>query len=256
MYNVPYGMRSPLSRANLRLLQAAAAACCITFSGHLFADDDDDGSGVPPVDPNPGYIGIFPNPTLPPGYEPDQSTNPWGVRIIFNAVDIRLIQSFRPSESTIDWAAFVVENNEQGGVFGPTTFRVNLATGMNSQGFLSGVLATSSLETIEANEMSWLRFDFAESIPVTPNQTYYLEIEYVEGYEGGPGDTGIGLGGRTNSVYSRGSLFSYWDSQFGIVNASSPNHDLIFATGTVPEPSTAALFAIAGAAMLARRSRS
>lgn len=220
---------------------AAAAILAATAVASPALADDDDGSGPPPVNPCNGYEGLFPKPTLPAGWTPDQGTTPWGICSMFNmsaASSIRVGQSFRPQATSVDWIGFVIQNTNQGGTPGPAQYRVDIASDINSAtGVLTGVLGTTEVVSIPLGAQGWFLFRFPASVPVTPGTRYYVALEYVSGYIGGPnsqtGGTGLGVGGRSNNVYSSGNATQYWDGPFGIQNLTSANNDLVFSAGTI-----------------------
>lgn len=211
-------------------------------AGLAVADDGD--SSIAPVNPGAGYIGIYPNPTLPTGFVKDQSTSPWGLTSMANAVpSIRIGQRFTAGRDSIDWVGFVFQSSNQGGDLGPAEYRVRLAQSIDpATGYLINVLGTTSTEIIQMGETSWLLFEFPQSIALTLGASYYLAIDHVSGYPGGPGGTGIGVGVRTDNVYAGGNYTGYWDGPFRIEPISTTpalaGYDLIFCTGVMPVPTT------------------
>ena len=206
-------------------------------AGLAVADDGD--SSIAPVNPGAGYIGIYPNPTLPTGFVKDQSTSPWGLTSMANAVpSIRIGQRFTAGRDSIDWVGFVFQSSNQGGDLGPAEYRVRLAQSIDpATGYLINVLGTTSTEIIQMGETSWLLFEFPQSIALTLGASYYLAIDHVSGYPGGPGGTGIGVGVRTDNVYAGGNYTGYWDGPFRIEPISTTpalaGYDLIFCTGVM-----------------------
>ena len=229
------------ARFGLRFMLKLAGLVCLTAS-QAMADDGD--SSIPPRNPGSGYVGIYPNPTIPPQYVKDQSTSPWGLTQMANAVPVlRIGQRFTAGRDSIDWVGFVFQSSNQGGDLGPAEYRVRLAQSIDpATGYLINVLGTTSTEIIQMGETSWLLFEFPQSIALTPGTSYYLAIDHVSGYPGGPGGTGIGVGARTDNVYAGGRFTGYWDSQFGINPYSTTptyaGYDLIFCTGVMPVPTT------------------
>ncbi|MBE7501386.1 MAG: hypothetical protein HS113_13985 [Verrucomicrobiales bacterium] len=190
------------------------------------ADDDDD---VPPFDPGIGFEGILPNPPLPSYLIADQRTSPHGVRQVFNTPATLMGQSFRPTQPTVDWVAFVFQNHTQPNTTpGPGVLRVSLFTSLETtQGALSGLLAESETVAIPSNTTAWLIFSFPQSVPVTPGATYYCRVEHVSGYP-------AWVGGRLHDFYAGGRAFGYLPNPFGgpIQNLNWGQYDLVFATGT------------------------
>lgn len=221
---------------NQRTALVAVIAVATTLS-FAFAGED---PPPPPVDPGDGYEGIFPIPPLPPGYDQDQGTSPWGVRSMANAAQasgIRLIQTFTPTDTTVDWFAFVIQNTNQGGAFGPTSYRVRLGTSMNSQGIIGGLLAVSEPASAAEWETGWEFYVFENPVSVTPGQRYYIGLEHHAGYIGNPvGQSGPGFGVRTDNRYAGGQTFRFIDSQFGTFEATNSREDLIFASGRIVPP--------------------
>lgn len=210
--------------------------------GPVLADDGD--PSIPPVSPGYGYVGIYPNPTLPPDYVKDQSTSPWGLTQMANAVpSLRIGQRFTAGRNSIDWVGLVFQSSNQGGPLGPAEYRVRIAQSINyATGHLINVLGTTSSEIVQMGETGWFLFEFPESIALTPGASYYLAIDHVGGYPGGPGGTGVGVGVRLDNVYSGGNFTGYWDTEYGINPYSTTPayaaYDLIFCTGVMPIATT------------------
>ncbi len=231
-----------IGRASIATVLKRACYCILALAGLIAAQAwaDDGDPYIPPVNPGAGYIGIYPNPTLPPDYVKDQSTSPWGLTTMYNAVpELRIGQRFTAGLNSIDWVGFVFQSTDQGGAIGPAEYRVRIAQSIDpTTGHLIDVLGTSSSEIIQMLETGWFLFEFPESVALTPGASYYLSIDYVSGYPGGPGGTGIGVGGRTDNVYSGGNYTGFWDSEFGIAVLPTANRDLIFCTGVMLAPTT------------------
>lgn len=194
------------------------------------ADDD---PIPPPLNPGPGYEGILPAPSLPPGYDRDRHTMPYGLQSVTNTPVLHMGQKFRPTRPSIDWAAFIVQNSTQPSdpmPPGPGFLQVSLYSGINtSNGQLSGLLGTTNVASVESNTTKWVLFEFPESISLSTSSDYYLHIDFVGGYQ-----SWVGI--RHQNMLSGSSAFGYfYDTVFNNPpqNLNWNNYDLHFAQGTI-----------------------
>lgn len=206
-----------------------AAVLAAPWSG-LQGDDDDP---VRPFDPGGGFEGILPNPPADPNLIVDQTTSPYGVRQVFNTPETIMGQSFRPLHATIDWVAFVFQNNTQPNTTpGPGSLRASLYSSLNgATGVLDGLLGTSEPASIDSDSTAWLLFRFPETITVIAGETYYCRLEMLEGYP-------CWAGGRLQNFYSGGRAFGYLPDPYGRPpqNLRWDGYDLVFAVGSRRRP--------------------
>lgn len=205
----------------IRFARLVLSGLPLLLPASALAGDDDP---PPPYDPGPGFEGLFPAPTFPPGYIPDQQTTPYGVRQVFNTPQVHLGQGFTPTTTRLDWAAFVFQNHTQPNTTaGPGTLRVSLYQGLTTtSGALTGLLAHSAEATIPADTTAWLVFHFPQTVTVVPGTRYFLRVEQVSGYPSW-------VGGRIQNFYFGGGAFGY----FAGSNLFWNNYDFNFATGAI-----------------------
>lgn len=217
-----------LRRAGETIRWAWLLPTIVLMGGGLLLADDDDGP-VPPFDPGVGFEGLFPVPPLPPYLVPDQQTSPYGVRQVFNTPETIMGQSFTPTQTGVDWVAFVFQNNTQPNTTpGPGVLRASLYAELDARsGALTGLLAESDEVSIPSNTTAWLVFTFPQTVPVTAGRVYYCRLERVSGYPSW-------AGGRLQNFYPRGGAFGYLPNPFGgpVQNLNWQHYDLVFAQGT------------------------
>ncbi|MDZ4656711.1 MAG: hypothetical protein SH868_03935 [Bythopirellula sp.] len=223
--------------------------------------DDDGGGYIPPLNPGPGYGGVPGGPALPPRYQVDQGTIPYGVQTIYNIgdqtgdTDMWNRQLFQPSGNAIDWVGFVFQNSEQpddpdyiannpntpdddnlGG--GPGTVSISLWANMShaqnmTQGVLSGLLGTTNQLTIAERSTSWLLFDFPDTISLVPNRDYYLSIDISAGYS-------VDVAGVHGNISSRYRPYGFWYHQYASLHGYpqsvlTTSNEFLFAEGIITE---------------------
>ncbi len=229
------------------LVALAISGLLCYLSVNVRADDDEGNPSIPPVDPGDGYGDIYPNPTLPPNYEPHTNTSPNGVGQIANtqSESIRLGQTFQAAASSLDWVAMVFQYNYQPntGPMDPALFRIHVASGIVTSGDNSGdlinVLGSTGVESITpdpltGDSLGWILFDFPSTVSLTPGNQYYLRVEHTGGY--GVDNTGVGVAtGRLGSnFYSSGRTWRAIYNQFldRWEQFAFRNEDLIFSLGS------------------------
>lgn len=237
-----------------RSVLVTLTALVLAFPSPGRADDDEGNPSIPPTNPGPGYGGIYPNPTLPPGYVSHAGSTPTGVGSIANtqADSLRLGQTFKATASELDWVAMVFQYNYQPntGPMDPAQFRVHVGTGVvtsgNDSGALVNVLGSTDIESVTpdpqtGDALGWILFRFPSTVELTVGTEYYLLVEHVGGY--GVDNTGVGIatGSLGSNSYRDGRLWRAIYNRFldRWEQFAFRNEDLVFALGSAeasPEP--------------------
>lgn len=151
-------------------------------------------------------------------------------------------QTFVPTLSTVDFVE--LQLNIQTLVTGIVEVKVR------DTGPGGALLATSAQEAITnpGLPVQLYRFDMPTPAPVTPGDTYFLEVMHVSG-----GNVGVFLGGGAGAN-------GYADGEAYVRGVPSFDDDLWFREGgtrdrIVPEPATAAMGMLAFGALALRRRR-
>lgn len=160
-------------------------------------------------------------------------------------------QSFTPAASSIEWAEFVLLNQQGPG--SPVDLQLSVLDGLvGTYGMDGTVLASSAVVTLSDSSFSNVLFQLPTPLTLTPGNTYVLQVNILT-----PGAS-VEWRQTFNSAYVGGQAL-----QAAYSAAFLANEDFVFREGTgspdapptgpvVPEPTSMALAGFAGIGLALR----